>query len=96
MLLTRTIAGTIFAGCMLNATITAAQTPPVMVEPGPVFWKKITAQPGEYPLSACRRVFGVAGTFDATRGYGNTVYCKVTFADLYTPGEVKQNFGGSY
>ncbi len=91
----RTVRTVAVLAALLAVPVAAfAQAPGVMVEPGPVFWKKIQAAPGVFPLTACRQVFGVAGVFDATRGFGNTVYCKVTFADLYTPGETKQNFSG--
>lgn len=62
------------------------------LEPEPTIWKKILAKPGEYPAAACRRVFGVAETYNWSKGAGRDVYCRVSYANIYAPGEVRQNF----
>ncbi|MFO1091398.1 MAG: hypothetical protein U1E46_17630 [Hyphomicrobiales bacterium] len=62
------------------------------VDPEPTIWKKILAKPGEYPYLACKRVFGLVETYAWAQGPGRTVYCQVSYANVYAPGEVKQNF----
>jgi hypothetical protein len=61
-------------------------------EPEPTIWKKVLAKPGEHPATACRRVFGVSETYNWSKGPGRDVYCEVSYANIYAPGEAKQNF----
>lgn len=77
---------------VLSSTPGLARGAGLWLDPEPTIWKKILAKPGEYPATACRRVFGVAETYNWARGNGRDVYCQVSYANIYAPGEVKQNF----
>jgi hypothetical protein len=83
------VALTMFLGATQQAEARGAG---LWLDPEPTIWKKILAKPGEYPATACRRVFGVAETYNWSKGSGRDVYCQVSYANIYAPGEVKQNF----
>jgi hypothetical protein len=86
------LAAAAFALSLAGAAKVDARGAGFWLEPEPTIWKKILARPGEHPADACRRVFGVSETYNWSKGPGRDVYCRVSYANIYAPGEVRQNF----
>lgn len=54
-------------------------------------WVSIRAHPGEGLWHACRRVYQ-RDVYQAARGRGNTVRCRIHHSRIYQYGERRQNF----